>query len=139
MKYPVLLPKIFNYPFTYESNLELRSGDFVKVPFGKSKVTGVIWDEFEKNTKKSFKIKKILKKLETSPLKGNMIKFLNWFSKSACLLGRLFPALLYINSCEDPARLIGSEVVDAAELSLIDGSLRSPLLSLESVGRPNTS
>ena len=58
MKYPILLPNIFNHPFTYESNLKLELGDFVEVPFGKSKKTGVVWDEFEKNNKKNLKLKK---------------------------------------------------------------------------------
>ena len=40
MKYPVLVPNIFNYPFTYESEIQLQVGDYVKVPFGKSIVTG---------------------------------------------------------------------------------------------------
>jgi primosomal protein N' (replication factor Y) len=81
MQYPILLPNIFNHPFTYESDFELKTGDYVKVPFGKSNATGVVWDEFEKNNKKNFKIKKILAKLEVSPLKKDTIKFLNWFSK----------------------------------------------------------
>ena len=62
MKFPILLPNIFNHPFTYESDLELKIGDFVEVPFGKSKITGVVWDEFENKTDKDFKIKKIIKK-----------------------------------------------------------------------------
>ncbi len=80
MKFPVLLPNIFNHPFTYESDLKLKTGDYVIVPFGKSKITGVIWDEFEQDNKKNFKIKKILKKIRISPLKKDTIKFLNWFS-----------------------------------------------------------
>ena len=54
MKFPVLLPNIFNYPFTYESHLKLKVGDFVKVPFGKTKITGVVWTEFEKKSLKEF-------------------------------------------------------------------------------------
>jgi len=81
MKFPILLPNIFDYPFTYESDLKLKIGDYVIVPFGKSKITGVVWDEFEKNNKKTFKIKKVLKKLEISPLKKDTIKFVNWFAK----------------------------------------------------------
>ena len=30
MRYPVLLPNIFDYPFTYESELKLEVGDYVK-------------------------------------------------------------------------------------------------------------
>ena len=81
MKVPILLPNIFNHPFTYESNINLKVGDYVVVPFGKSKITGVVWDEFEKKNSKNFKIKSVLKKLDIDPLKKTTIKFLNWFSE----------------------------------------------------------
>ena len=81
MKYPILLPNIFNHAFTYESDSKLKIGDFVVVPFGKIKLSGVVWDEFEKNNKKNFKIKKVINKLDISSLKKDTIKFLNWFSK----------------------------------------------------------
>ena len=81
MKFPILLPNIFNYPFTYESDLKLQVGDFVEVPFGKSKITGVVWDEFEKKNNKSFKTKQIIKKIETPKLKKSTLKFLNWFAE----------------------------------------------------------
>ena len=76
MKYPILVPNIFNHPFTYESSLKLKVGDYVMVPFGKSKITGVVWDEFEKNNNKNFKTKKVIKKLDVTPLKKNTINFL---------------------------------------------------------------
>ena len=81
MNYPILLPNIFNHPFTYQSNLNLKVGDYVVVPFGKTKMTGVVWDEFEKKNGRKFKVKNILKKLEITPLKKTTIKFLNWFSE----------------------------------------------------------
>ena len=81
MKYPILLPNIFNHAFTYESDLKLMIGDYVVVPFGKSKLTGVVWDEFEKNNKKKYKIKKVINKLNISSLNKDTINFLNWFSK----------------------------------------------------------
>ena len=59
MKFPILLPNIFNHPFTYESDIKLKIGDFVEVPFGKSKIIGVVWDHFENDSNKSFRIKKI--------------------------------------------------------------------------------
>ena len=80
MKFPILLPNIFNYPFTYESDFQLKVGDFVEVPFGKSKSIGVVWNEFEKSNNKHFKTKKIIKKLDIPSLKKNIIEFLNWFS-----------------------------------------------------------
>ena len=40
MKVPVLFPKIFDYPFTYKSEIsqKLNPGDFVKAPFGSSEL-----------------------------------------------------------------------------------------------------
>ena len=81
MKYPVLIPNIFNYPFTYKSEIKLKVGDYVKVPFGKTIITGVVWNEFEKTKNKKFKIKKILKKINIEPLKNQTINFLNLFSE----------------------------------------------------------
>ncbi len=80
MKYPILLPNIFNHPFTYQSNIKLKVGDYVLVPFGKSNITGVVWNEFERNDN-TFKLKNILKKLDVTPLKKNTINFLNWFAE----------------------------------------------------------
>ena len=81
MKYPILLPNIFNHPFTYESDISLKIGEFVLVPFGKSKITGVVWNEFEKNDTKKFKVKGVIKRLDVTPLKKETINFLNWFSE----------------------------------------------------------
>ncbi len=81
MKFPILLPNIFNHPFTYESDINLKIGDFVEVPFGKSKITGVVWDHFEKKSNKSFKIKKIIRRLQIPNLEKNTLEFLNWFSE----------------------------------------------------------
>ena len=74
MKFPILLPNIFNHPFTYESDLELKIGDFVEVPFGRAKIIGVVWDNFQKNTNKNFKIKKIIRKLQIPSLKKKNIR-----------------------------------------------------------------
>ena len=80
MKYPVLLPNIFDHPFTYLSNIKLKPGDYVKVPFGKKNINGVIWDIFEEKNKKKFKLKSITEKIEIEPLNKNTINFLKWFS-----------------------------------------------------------
>ena len=75
MKYPILVPNIFNHPFTYESSLKLKVGDYVMVPFGKSKTTGVVWDEFEKNNNKNFKTKKYNQEIRRYPIKKKYNKF----------------------------------------------------------------
>ena len=56
MKIAVLFPKIFDYPFTYKSEISesLKSGDFVKAPFGSSEITGVIWPHEQKTKKKLY-------------------------------------------------------------------------------------
>ena len=43
MKAQVLLPKVFNFPFTYNSKYESKIGDLVEVPFGTKNEIGVIW------------------------------------------------------------------------------------------------
>ena len=44
MKAQVLLPKVFNFSFTYKTKKEkLTPGDIVEVPFGKEKAIGVVW------------------------------------------------------------------------------------------------
>ena len=82
MKVPILIPNIFNYPFTYESpNLKLKPGDYVIVPFGKSKMVGIVWNEFQKNINKKFSIKKVIKKIHVESLNEKTIQFFNWFSE----------------------------------------------------------
>ncbi len=82
MKVPILFPKIFDYPFTYKTEIKdsLNSGDFVRAPFGSTEITGVVWP-YEQKTQKKFKIKKISKKLNVNSLNFSMIKFISWFSK----------------------------------------------------------
>ncbi len=79
MKVQVLLPKVFNYPFTYYSNIsQIKTGDLVQVPFGSKKEIGVVW----KNTysePKNIKIKSIEKKINYS-IDKKLIDFIEWFS-----------------------------------------------------------
>ena len=80
MKAQVLLPKIFNYPFTYNSNdILLKTGDLVEVPFGKSIEIGVVWKQKDKKIKK-IKIKNINKKLEKYSINKSLVDFIDWFS-----------------------------------------------------------
>ena len=82
MEVPVLIPKLFNHPFTYlkkHSSEILNQGDLVLVPFGKKKEIGVVWDEFKK-TERKIKLKHIEKKILNQSLSKKLIKFINWFS-----------------------------------------------------------
>jgi primosomal protein N' (replication factor Y) (superfamily II helicase) len=81
MKAEVLLPKVFNFPFTYNSNnISLKTGDLVEIPFGKSQEIGVIWKNKNIELNKNIKIKNISKKIEGYSLDQKLINFVEWFS-----------------------------------------------------------
>ena len=61
MKAQVLLPKVFNFPFTYNSKIKINIGDIVEVPFGSKKEIGVIWKNKHQEPK-NIKLKEINKK-----------------------------------------------------------------------------
>ena len=80
MKAQVLLPKIFNFSFTYKTKKEkLTPGDIVEVPFGKEKAIGVVWPS-ESFAPKDIKIKNIHKKIGKISLNKNFINFMKWFA-----------------------------------------------------------
>ena len=80
MKAQVLLPKIFDHPFTYNSNKKnLNIGDFVEVPFGKNREIGVIWPGKNFNLK-NIKIKNVFKKIDNFSLNSDLINFIEWFA-----------------------------------------------------------
>ncbi len=80
MRAQVLLPKVFNFSFTYNTNQKkLRLGDIVEVPFGKKREIGVIWPGKNLEIKK-IKIKNIHKKIDKFSLKENLIDYIRWFA-----------------------------------------------------------
>ena len=57
MRAQVLLPKVFNFSFTYNTNKKkLYPGEIVEVPFGKEKEIGVVWPEESSKLRKSAKL-----------------------------------------------------------------------------------
>jgi primosomal protein N' (replication factor Y) (superfamily II helicase) len=80
MKAQVLLPKIFNHPFTYNTNqIYLKAGDLVEVPFGKKREIGVVWKK-NNSQLKGIKIKNIIKKIKDYSIDYKLIDFIEWFS-----------------------------------------------------------
>ena len=80
MKAQVLLPKVFNFSFTYNTNKKkLVPGDIVEVPFGKNKEIGVVWPG-ESFVSQDIKIKNINKKIDKISLNKNLINFIKWFA-----------------------------------------------------------
>jgi primosomal protein N' (replication factor Y) (superfamily II helicase) len=81
MKTEVLLPKVFNFSFTYDSNnIKLKVGDLVEIPFGKNKEIGVVWKNKNIHLNKNIKIKNINKKIDGYSLDQKIINFIEWFS-----------------------------------------------------------
>ena len=78
MKAQVLLPKIFNFPFTYNTKIKVKIGDIVEVPFGSKKEIGVVWKNnyFEPD---NIRIKNIHKKTEFS-IDIKLVNFVEWFA-----------------------------------------------------------
>ena len=81
MNFPILLPKIFNHPFTYRSKLKtkLKTGDLVRVPFGKKTEIGVVWKKIY-DPQKNISLKNIESKIENVQIKTDLINFVEWFS-----------------------------------------------------------
>ena len=78
MKAQVLLPKVFNFPFTYNANIKSKIGDLVEVPFGSKKEIGVIWkNKYEEP--ENINIKDIKKGTGYS-INSKLIDFIEWFS-----------------------------------------------------------
>ena len=78
MKAQVLLPKVFNFPFTYKSNSNCKIGDLVEVPFGLKKEIGVIWKN-KYSEPQNIKLKLIKRKTKFS-IDKKLIDFIEWFS-----------------------------------------------------------
>ncbi len=78
MKAQVLLPKVFNFPFTYNSTTNSNIGNLVEVPFGSKKEIGVIWKN-NYSEPKNIKIKDISRKTKYS-IDKKLIDFIEWFS-----------------------------------------------------------
>ena len=78
MKAQVLLPKVFNFPFTYNSKYESKIGDLVEVPFGTKNEIGVIWKN-KYSEPKDIKIKDIKRNTGYS-INSKLIDFIEWFS-----------------------------------------------------------
>ena len=78
MKAQVLLPKVFNFPFTYKSSSDCKIGDLVEVPFGLKKEIGVIWKN-KYSEPQNIKLKLIKRKTKFS-IDKKLIDFIEWFS-----------------------------------------------------------
>ena len=78
MRAQVLLTKVFDFTFTYNSKKNNKIGDLVEIPFGTKKEIGVIWKN-KYSEPKNIKIKDIKKNTGYS-INNKLIDFIEWFS-----------------------------------------------------------
>jgi primosomal protein N' (replication factor Y) len=103
--YKILLPKNFDEPFDYFSELSLEIGDFVSVPFRSSEEIGVVWGN-EKAEIDSAKIKKVISKLPIPPLTQKFIKFLEWVAEyNMAPLGNILRMALSVKFTSKPTKI----------------------------------
>jgi len=78
----VLVPVALDHPYSYRvpAGLELAPGDLVTVPLGPRECTGVVWGEGSARPGLDNRLKDIDHKLDISPLKPELRKFVDWVS-----------------------------------------------------------
>lgn len=74
----VLLPLPFNDVFDYKTEEEIPLGSFVRVPFGREKIVGVVWKIGRSSKLEENKIKAVIEVLAFPPLSENMRKFITF-------------------------------------------------------------
>lgn len=66
--------------YDYLSDIPLQAGMFVVAPFGRKKMTGIVWDKEPNTHIEKSKIKEIIEVLPFQPLPYETIQFVNWVS-----------------------------------------------------------
>ncbi len=72
---PLALPKAYDY--RVPPDMSLAAGDFVRVPLGTRRVTGVVWGAAVGNLAPT-KLKDVIEKYEVPPLSEEMRDFIDW-------------------------------------------------------------
>ena len=75
----VLIPLALPGPYDYAvpDDMTLQDGDFVRVPLGPRRVTGVVWGQGEGGTPAA-KIKAVAARLDVPPLSAELRQFIDW-------------------------------------------------------------
>src|SRR6266849_87627 len=79
----VLIPVALDHAYSYRApdDLELASGDLVRVPLGTRECTGVVWaDNATPNPRLDYRLKEVAAKLDIPPLRPELRKFVEWVS-----------------------------------------------------------
>ena len=80
-------PKAYDYSIS--DSLDVKLGDFVKVPFRNREIMGIIWDKSLEGIEQS-KLKEVIEYYPTYKLSNNIINFIKFFSRyNYTFLGRV--------------------------------------------------
>ena len=80
-------PKAYDYSIS--DSLDVKLGDFVKVPFRNREIMGIIWDKSLEGIEES-KLKEVIEYYPTYKLSNNVINFIKFFSRyNYTFLGRV--------------------------------------------------
>ena len=74
----VLLPLPFNEPFDYKSDVPLKVGTIVRVPWGKEQQIGVVWKAGASSNLPEHKLKSVIESFNFPPLSPQLIKFIKF-------------------------------------------------------------
>ncbi|MEM7299627.1 MAG: primosomal protein N' [Pseudomonadota bacterium] len=79
---PVLLPLPVERAYTYgvPQGMELRPGDYVKVPLGPRLVAGIVWDGPVEDVPPE-KLRQIEERFDCPPMSADTRKFVNWIAR----------------------------------------------------------
>lgn len=96
-KISVLLPNLFSM-CTYWADEKLPFGAFVRVPFGKSEQTGIVWNEPVDDTLAEEKIKRIKQICDIHPLSEKTMRFVDWVANyTLCAKGMILKMVLPVD------------------------------------------
>jgi len=121
-KISVLLPNLFSM-CTYWADCKLPDGTFVQVPFGKTKQTGVVWNEPADETLPQEKIKNIDCVCDLPPLSSKIMRFMDWVSDyTLSAKGMILKMLIPIDVLENSKKPIVFEkpIISNASLHFSD-------------------
>ncbi len=120
-QFEIVLPTAVDRGFDYitPDGMELKPGDIVTVPFGKSESLGVVWKNGTAELKEG-KIKSVIKKHEEfPPVSDNIRKFISWAAWYNCApLGAMLKMLLPIDEIDKRGRVHINTEISISKINL---------------------
>ncbi|MCH2548109.1 MAG: primosomal protein N' [Alphaproteobacteria bacterium] len=130
----VLLPKPFNHGFDYSvpADIPVQVGDYVRVPFGRQTMVGVVWGEGKQEVDDA-KLKPITEHLQhLSPLSSAMRSTIDWVSRyTLAPKGMVLKMALPVAEALELPTTRQRKTVSSAPINSADEKPSAPCLSAE--------